>query len=169
MGEALPGEMSNHFPGRVWALRPMRIWADLTSVDEGEQERMREELLTARDVFGFKFPDEEAVFSYLSEEDVDLGDMQAEVSAIDIGKLWKDRYQFTYESWGEIADAHIGQAEQNFLDYLKGVATDAQARVLDELKSQYGKALAGDEAEDTCYIDRTSAGGSILCLKRRDD
>jgi hypothetical protein len=147
----------------------MWIWADLTSVDEGEQERMREELLTARDVFGFKFPDEEAVFSYLSEENVDLGDVQAEVSAIEIGKLWDLRYELTYEHWSDRADAWTGGEQKDLLRYLYGVADRNQARVLDELKTQLGKAFAEDESGELCYIDRTSSGGDILCLKRRDD
>lgn len=155
--------------GQVWHLWPMWMWADLTSVDEEGQEQMREELLTAHDLYGFAFPDEEAVFAYLDDTENDLGDTDAEVSALDIAKLWKDRYSHTYEYWSDRADAWIGIEGGELLKYLYGVATSAQTEVLDELKTQFGKALAGDESGEYCYIDRTSTGGGILCLKRRDD
>lgn len=157
--------------GQVWHLWPMWMWTDRTSVDEEGQEQMREELLTARDLYGFTdIPDEDAVFAYLEDADNDTGDGNKEVSALDIAKLWKDRYQRDYTSWSDRADDWIEDYDgSGLLRYLRGVATDEQSAVLDDLKGQFGKSLAGDESGDYCYIDRTSTGGGILCLKRRDN
>lgn len=159
-----------------WMEWPMFMWADAGSVDDEGREQMREELLAVRDLYHYEFPDEEAVFAYLEDGENDLGVSSTvegddtEVSALDLAKLWKRRYQRDYESWSDRAEDWIEEYDgSGLLRYLRGVASNEQNTVLDELKDQFGRALAGDESGEYCYIDRLSTGGGILCLKRRDN
>lgn len=148
---------------------PMGMWADQSSVNEDGREAMREDLLTVRDQYGFDYPDEEAVFAYLEDGGNDLGDEDAEVSALDIGRLWQRRYQDSFDSWEQIADSWLDDHDPEQLwEVLRGLAGDGQDEMFDELKNKLGRDVALGEEPVLHYIDRLGSHGDLLCLKRRD-
>lgn len=158
----------DYFDWQGWRW-PMSMWADQTSVDGNGQEAMREDLLTVRDQYGFDYPDEEAVFAYLEDGGNDLGDEDAEVSALDIARLWQRRYQTSFDSWEQIADSWLDDHDPDQLwEVLRGLAGDGQAEMFDELKNKLGRDVALGEDPVLHYIDRLGSHGDLLCLKRRD-